>query len=87
MSIDNQATKQNAEDTKNENLLYCILSDIIDEESRKFEEHTEISSPSRRHKIQMNRLFRERIGGSFLPFPEVDNLYERIRSKLVIKLF
>jgi len=34
----------------------------------------------------MNRLFRERVGGSFLPFPEVENLYERVLSKLVIKL-
>ena len=43
-------------------------------------------TPSKRHRIQMNRLFRERVGSSFLPFPEVDNLYERIRSKIVIKL-
>ena len=46
----------------------------------------ETPPPSKRHKIRMNRLFRERVGGSFLPFPEVDNLYERLRSKLVIKL-
>ena len=31
-----------------------------------------------------DRLFRERVGGSFLPFPEADNLYERLRSRLVI---
>ncbi len=41
---------------------------------------------SKQYKIQMNRLFRERVGGSFLPFPEEDTLYERVRSKLVIKL-
>jgi hypothetical protein len=46
----------------------------------------EIPPPSKRHKIRMNRLFRERVGGTFLPFPEVDNFYERVRSKLVIKL-
>ena len=46
----------------------------------------EIPSPDRRHKIRMNRLFRERVGGSFLPFPEADNFYERWRSRLVIKL-
>jgi hypothetical protein len=39
---------------------------------------------SRRHKIRMNRIFRERVGGKFLPYPEVDNLFERIRSKIVI---
>ena len=35
---------------------------------------------SKRHKIRMNRLFRERVGGSFIPFPEVDCVYERIRA-------
>ena len=39
-----------------------------------------------RHRIRMNRLFRERIRSSFLPFPEVDNFYERARSKVVVKL-
>ncbi len=46
----------------------------------------EAPPPSKRHKIRMNRLFRERVGGTFLPFPEADNFYERVRSKLVIKL-
>ena len=46
----------------------------------------ELPPLSRRHKIRMNRLFRERVGGTFLPFPEADNFYERVRSKVVIKL-
>ena len=46
---------------------------------------TELYSPSKRHKIRMNRLFRERVGSSFLPFPEVDCFYERVRSKIVVK--
>ena len=46
----------------------------------------EIPSPSKRHKIRTNRLFRERVGGSFLPFPEVDCFYERVRSRIVVKL-
>ena len=46
----------------------------------------EMPPPSKRHKIRMNRLFRERVGGSFLPFPEVDCFYERVRSKIVLKL-
>ena len=41
-------------------------------------------TPSRRHKIRMNRIFRERVGGKFLPFPEVDNAFERMRSKIVV---
>lgn len=41
-------------------------------------------TPSRRHKIRMNRIFRERVGGKFLPFPEADNAFERIRSKIVV---
>ncbi|MBE6548700.1 MAG: hypothetical protein E7667_07515 [Ruminococcaceae bacterium] len=46
----------------------------------------ELPPPSKRHKIRMNRLFRERVGGSFLPFPEVDCFYESVRSKIVVKL-
>ena len=44
-----------------------------------------LPTPSKRHKIRINRLFRERIGGTFLPFPEADNFYERVRSKFIIK--
>ena len=52
------------------------------------EEFKEIDLPplSKRHKIRMNRIFRERVGGSFLPFPEVDCFYEKVRSKIVVKL-
>ena len=46
----------------------------------------ELSTTSKRHKIRMNRLFRECVGGSFIPFPEVDSFYERARSKIVVKL-
>ena len=70
-------------------LFMRALFDAEDEEIRKIEEETkdmEIPAPSKRHKIRMNRLFRERVGGSFLPFPEADSLYERVRSKFVIKL-
>ena len=64
--------------------LLCFPElDLKNEEAFK---DIEIPPPTKRHKIRMNRLFRERVGGSFLPFPEADNLYERIRSKIVIKL-
>lgn len=50
------------------------------------DDNSPIPPYTRRHKIRMNRIFRERVGGSFLPFPEADNLFEKIRSKIVIKL-
>lgn len=34
-------------------------------------------------KRKMNRLFREEIGTDHIPHPEVDNSYERIRSRIV----
>ena len=34
-------------------------------------------------KKKMNRLFRERIGSVTIPHPEVDNLYEKMRSGIV----
>ena len=46
----------------------------------------ELLPPGKHHKIRVNRLFRDHLGGDFLPFPEVDSFYERARSKIVIKL-
>ena len=69
-------------------LLDRALNEMVHEEARKFvEEGRDCGLPpaSKRHKIRMNRLFRERVGGSFLPFPEEDTPYERIRSKFIIK--
>ncbi|MBE6665350.1 MAG: hypothetical protein E7603_03880 [Ruminococcaceae bacterium] len=37
-------------------------------------------------KIRMNRFFCERVRGSYLPYPEVDNFFERTRSRLFVKL-
>ena len=70
-------------------LFKRALSESVDSELCKIEEEIkdmETPPPSKRHKIRMKRLFRERVGGTFLPFPEVDNFYERMRNKLVIKL-
>ena len=64
--------------------LICFPEfDIKDEEENM---DIEVPPPSKRHKIRMNRLFRERVGSSFLPFPEVDCFYERARSKIIVKL-
>ena len=38
---------------------------------------------SDRFKKRMNRLFREQCGIKDIPHPEVDNLYERIRSGFI----
>lgn len=100
MSNDCKTTKQDAENIhdedffegmshENRELFKRALFDAMDSEIRELKEEIkdmEIPPPSKRHKIRMNRLFRERVGGSFLPFPEEDNLYEKVRNKLVIKL-
>ena len=65
---------------------YLLCFPEFDPTNKEKIEDIEIPPPSKRHKIRMNRVFRERVGGTFLPFPEVDNIYERVRSKLVIKL-
>ena len=88
MSNYDQKKNQECENT-NSVLFKRALFDAADSEICKLEEETEnmeITPSSKQHKRRMNRLFRERVGGAFLPFPEVDNLYERVRSKLVIKL-
>jgi len=38
---------------------------------------------SNQFKIKMNRLFREQAGIKNIPHPEVDNLYERVRSSII----
>lgn len=38
---------------------------------------------SDRFKKKMNRLFREQVGSNQIPHPEVDNNYEKIRSKII----
>ena len=84
----NNVTRYNQEEKKQLPLTY-VLSGIADQEIRKLDEEIDgmVMPPlSRRHKIRMNRLFRERVRDSFLPFPEEDNIFERIRSKLIIKL-
>ena len=38
---------------------------------------------SKKHKIKMNRIFREEVGSENIPFPEVDSPFEKIRSRVV----
>ena len=72
---------------ENFHLFKRALSEGVEAKFNKIREEIgddELPPPSKRHKIRMNRIFRERVGGLFLPFPEADNLYERLRSRLVI---
>ncbi len=66
-------------------LIKVASSDIFDEDFD-LDGNTESVEVSHRHKIRMNRIFRERVGGKFLPYPEVDNVFERTRSWFVVKL-
>ena len=64
--------------------LICFHEfDLINEEEFK---DIELPPPSKRHRIRMNRIFREYVGGSFIPFPEVDCFYRRMQSKIIVKL-
>jgi len=79
--VENINEEDSFESMSNESreLFKQALSEVMDSKIRKIEEETkdmEIPSPSKRHKIRMNRLFREQVGGLFLPFPEEDNLNE-----------
>lgn len=74
----------------NENREYFIkaLREVVDEEMEKELDGIEDCDMeiyySDDHKRKMNRIMRERVGTSKLPFPEVDSRYERIRSRLVV---
>ncbi len=41
---------------------------------------------SKKYKRRMNRIFREIANSSKIPYPEVDNSFERERSNLAMKL-
>lgn len=97
---DTNESKENAQNTtatpptrisREENiaLFKRALAEAMEEKNRESEEELkdeELSAPSKRHKIRMNRIFRERVGGSYIPYPEVDCLFERARSRIV-KIF
>ena len=53
-----------------------------------FEYYKSLPKPeySVKHRRKINQLFREIVGSSNVPNPEVDNFYERTRSKLVRKI-
>lgn len=50
-----------------------------------YEDYESLPPPelSVRARKNLNRLFRETVGSSNIPHPEVDNYYELIRSKIV----
>lgn len=52
-----------------------------------YEEDKEIQEflESKKHKRNMNAFFREDVGIWKAPHPEVDNSFERLRSKLFLK--
>ena len=83
MNENTNLTKEEAFDE----MIKQALEEVAKKEAEEFEniDTSEEITFSRRHKIRMNRLFRERVGGTFLPFPEVDNPLERLRSKIVVK--
>ena len=90
-NVENEICYKNYENVSQANLelfKQAFLEAMENKISHTEAEISDIEIPplSRRHKIRMNRLFRERVGGTFLPFPEEDNLYERLRSKVVVKL-
>ena len=69
--------EEHFKDMSNENreLFIRALSDAAEAKFNMIDEEiqgVELPPPSKRHKIQMNRIFRECEGSSFIPFPEVD---------------
>ena len=62
---------------KNIELFKRALTDAMEIKLSKMEkeiENVEIAPYSTQHKKRMNRLFRDNVGGSFLPFSEEENL-------------
>ena len=89
-NVENINDEEFFEKMPNENCEFFkrALFEAMDMKIHEIEQEAEdvkMPPPSIRHKIRMNRLFRERVGGSLLPFPEVDNFYERVRRQTKIR--
>lgn len=66
-----------------EEVLKNALKIMQEQELEEVKGDVEQQSPfelSDRFKRKMNRLFREKIGGDYAVYPEVDNEWERLRS-------
>ena len=64
---------------QNKALFKLALAEAMDSKICNIESEikdVEAPPPSIHHKNQMNRLFRERVGGHFIPFTEADDLSE-----------
>ena len=68
--------KQNYDFLDEENIEDECGNEPIDDEPVVFSKNT---------KRRMNRIFREIAGIKKIPYPEVDNLFERVRSWLKVK--
>ena len=68
-------------------LIHDACEAYVKEEAEKFLaiDTTDVHEPSKRFKLNMNRLFREHVGGNYIPHPEVDNWFERARSWVVVR--
>ena len=71
-------------------LLTLALSELAKEEVQRIQEKVDkeleiegVPEPPRRNKIGMNRICRDHLGSSNIPYPEVDSKYERARSKII----
>ena len=87
MEEENKVERSEGEKDKLDMLLEAAVKG---REHQGFEEFLplaeDMDETSRRYKIRSNRMFRERVGGTFLPYPEVDSVFERVRSWFVIRL-
>ena len=67
-----------------EALQICVEEEIKEIDERIAQASAEEFEFSEKHKIRMNRMFRERVGiKDRIPYPEVDTKYERFRSSIV----
>ena len=69
-----------------EQAINQAISEKMDAEIESLSDEDFEYHPTVTHRRNMNRLFREKVGSKKIPHPEVDTLYERVRSWFVVKL-
>ncbi len=72
--------------TENQKWFGEIVNEVLIKQHAEIDLSEEKTQSSRKHRIRMNRFAREYCRVSSVPFPEVDGCFERVRSKIIIKL-
>ncbi len=84
----NEEKSKEASVSSTDALLEMVAERAMEKEAVEVAKSGDSEAPmkhSRRFKRRMNRMWRKRFGFEHILHPEVDNVYERVRSRIEVK--